>query len=190
MRRAGKILSDCPYSEPMLLEKRDGTLNYYVRTYTNRIAMCSSRDKGKTWSDTRNTTMPNPSARFYIARLQSGDVILVNTPKPMSKGRTGMFVYLSEDDGATWKYRMKLDDRASCSYPDVDEDTEGNIYIIYDVQRDNRERPRKDDPTHSDAEKEIVLVRLTEKDIQRGKVCTEGSFLRGRVTKCHYDGRA
>ena len=57
------------------------------------------------------------------------------------------------------------------------------------MQRDNRQRPRVGAPAHSDVEKEIVLVRLTEEDIKQGVICSKGSFLRGRVTRCDFDGR-
>ena len=64
--------------------------------------------------------MPNPFSRFYIACMKSGNVLLVNIPRPMSEGRNSMWVFLSEDEGETWKYSMFLDERESCSYPDAD----------------------------------------------------------------------
>ena len=52
--------------------------------------------------------------------MKSGNVLLVNIPRPMSEGRNSMWVFLSEDEGETWKYSMFLDERESCSYPDAD----------------------------------------------------------------------
>ena len=61
-----------------------------------------------------------------------------------------MTVYLSEDDGMTWKYKKLIDERMDVSYPDVDF-YNGKIYLTYD-----RERIRA---------KEILLATFTEEDI-------------------------
>ncbi len=42
---------------------------------------------------------------------------------------------LSEDDGATWKYSLMIDERDDVSYPDAKEADDGYIYITYDRER-------------------------------------------------------
>ncbi|MBQ9115979.1 MAG: exo-alpha-sialidase, partial [Clostridia bacterium] len=64
--------------------------------------------------------------------------------------RTNMTVYLSEDDGATWKYRKCIDSRPSLSYPDADF-CDGRIYLTYDRERTGA--------------KEILFTSFTEEDI-------------------------
>ena len=61
-----------------------------------------------------------------------------------------MTVYLSEDDGATWKYTKCIDNRPSLSYPDADF-YNGKIHLIYDRERTGA--------------KEILYAEFTEEDI-------------------------
>lgn len=49
-----------------------------------------------------------------------------------------MTLYLSEDDGATWKYKRCVDTRNNISYPDADFH-DGKIYLSYDRERTRRE---------------------------------------------------
>ena len=51
------------------------------------------------------------------------------------KGRNNLTAFISEDDGETWPYSLLLDRRNNVSYPDVKEDENGNIYVIYDRER-------------------------------------------------------
>ena len=43
-----KKLSECEYPEPMVVERKDGSLDFYARTYTSRIAKSVSADGGNT----------------------------------------------------------------------------------------------------------------------------------------------
>ena len=67
-----------------------------------------------------------------------------------SKERKNMTVYLSDDDGETWKYKRIIDSRTSLSYPDVDF-YNGYIYLTYDFERTGAN--------------EILFVKFTEDDI-------------------------
>ena len=66
-----------------------------------------------------------------------------------------MTVYLSEDEGETWKYKACIDTREWISYPDVDfaGDT---VYLTYDRDRMG--------------EKEILFVAFREEDVISGAV--------------------
>jgi hypothetical protein len=66
-----------------------------------------------------------------------------------------MKVSLSVDGGETFTYEMLLENRESVSYPDVDQDEAGNIYIVYDRERDNRAHLNTDTWV-SEAAKEIL----------------------------------
>ena len=70
-------------------------------------------------------------------------------------------------------------------YPDIDEDEKGNVYIIYDRERNNRVRLNKE-LWISDSAKEILLCKLTAKDIMQNKL-SEGSFLSRIVSKAKKD---
>ena len=43
----------------------------------------------------------------------------------------------SFDGGKTFPYELVLDDGANLSYPDLDEDDKGNLYVVYDRERNN-----------------------------------------------------
>ncbi|MBQ4451582.1 MAG: exo-alpha-sialidase [Clostridia bacterium] len=176
----------CPFEEPMCVETENGHLLFMVRTDTGFIAMSESFDFGETWSETRNTDMKNPSARFFVLRLSSGKLLIVNTPR--SRGRTGMRAFLS-DDGKRWTHALTLDTRRNVSYPDGCQDAEGYIWTVYDCQRDNRLEPVTWDESRSFAAKELVITRFREEDLLAGDFVTEGSVMPHWFCKAHYDMR-
>ena len=179
----------CPYEEPMCVETDLGHLIFLVRTETGFIGRSDSYDYGKTWSQTVNTDMGNPSTRFHISKLGSGKLLLINTPRTQLGDRTGIRAFLSEDGGKTWVYSLTLDERRSTTYPDACQDERGNIWAVYDCQRDNRQEPREGDPTYSDAAKEIVLTRFTEDDIVAGAYVSQTSLSATPIRKVYYDRR-
>ena len=99
--------------------------------------------------------------------------------------RNGMKICLSEDGGDTFLYEMVLDDRESLSYPDLDEDEEGNIYIVYDRERDNRIKLNRE-TWISEAAKEIIVCKITIDDVMHNTL-SKGSFLRRIISKARID---
>jgi hypothetical protein len=155
--------SDCRdrhFDEHMIYEKADGTLVMLVRA-KNGIAMALSTDRGSTWHSERDSGLGGPNSRFYVGRLKSGRLLLVNHVK--FKGRNNLTAMLSDDDGATWNTGILLDGRNDVSYPDACEGPDGFIYIIYDYNRTK--------------DKEILVAKLREEDIDSGRLVSEGSKL-------------
>ena len=136
------------FDEAMAYQRLDGSIRMFARAKCGDIPECISYDDGESWQDATLSGIPNPSTRFYISRTPSGRILLVNNHHASS--RTNMTVYLSEDDGKTWKYSKCIDDRASLSYPDVDF-YDGKIYLVYDHERTGA--------------KEILFAEFTEEDI-------------------------
>ena len=176
----------CPFEEPMCVEIENGHLLFMVRTYTGHIAMSESFDYGKTWSKTADTDMKNPSSRFFLYKLTSGKILLVNTPR--SDARTGMRAFLSSD-GKSWTHSLTLDTRRSVSYPDGCQDEAGYIWIVYDCQRDNRQEPLPWDKARSFAAKELVLTSFSEQDLIAGDFVTESSKMPHWFAKVLFDSR-
>ncbi|MBQ7652639.1 MAG: exo-alpha-sialidase [Victivallales bacterium] len=165
--KAGKRLGTESFDETMILERRDGSLWMLARTVgIGKLAECISCDGGKTWSGAMPSEIPTPSTRFFLKRLKSGRVLLVNNNS--STRRNNMTAFLSEDDGRTWSYSILLDKRTT-SYPDVAEDSNGDIYIIWDRERQ--------------AAKEILLSRIRERDIIAGELIEPSSYLCNIVSK-------
>ncbi len=137
--------------EHMLIERGDGTLWLLART-TYGIGESISHDQGRTWSEGRQSWIPHiPTARFFIRRLASGNLILVKHSPPDGRTRSHLTAYLSEDDGYTWRGGLELDDRRGVSYPDGTQAEDGTIYIIYDYDRYG--------------DKQILMATFTEEDV-------------------------
>ncbi len=154
----GEIRTPGPSNgEPMVVERRDGSLWMLIRVPGGRIWESTSGDGGETWSEVKPTRIVNPRARFYLSRLASGRLLLINTHH--ANARVTMQASLSEDDGQTWSSRpLMLDERASVSYPDAVQAPDGTIYAIHDRERYGA--------------KEILLSVFSEADVRAGSSST------------------
>ena len=124
---------DC--DEHMLLEKKNGSLMLFVRTRYG-IGESISYDTGKTWTPLLPSLIKHPNARFFIRRLNSGNILLVkHGPIELVSGRTHLMAFISKDDGITWSEGLLIDERYKVSYPDGQETKDSIIYIIYDYNR-------------------------------------------------------
>jgi hypothetical protein len=129
-------------SEPMAVERKDGMLWMLVRT-ARGIGESLSTDGGATWSPLKTPAIPHTPSRFFIGRLQSGNLLLVKHlgigEDPLSGGnpkqRRDLTAFISKDDGKTWSGGLVIDDRVGCSYPDVQQVADGTIYFCWDYQR-------------------------------------------------------
>jgi hypothetical protein len=141
--------------EPMIIERRDGSLWMWVRTAYG-IGHSVSTDGGRTWSDVTPSNVAHPAARFFVRRLRSGNLLLVkHGPIDKRTGRSHLTAYISKDDGATWLGGLLLDERSGVSYPDGFQAEDGRIYIIRDYDRRG--------------DKEILMSVFTEADVAAGE---------------------
>ncbi|MBR5152161.1 MAG: exo-alpha-sialidase [Clostridia bacterium] len=163
--------------EHMLLEMKDEYLNMYVRT-SYGIGVAHSYDRGKTWTHGTDSGIKSPSSRFFIRRLKSGRILLINHKD--TNERDNLTAMLSEDEGVTWKYSLLLDERASVSYPDAVEAEDGYIHIVYDRERGSFSNSLYE--VYSSA-REVLMAKITEDDIIRGVVQDKGSYLKRVVSK-------
>lgn len=169
------------YDEPMIVERKDGSLWMLARTGRG-LYETSSNDRGKTWT----TPIPasgivNANARHFLRRLNSGNLLLVKHGQKIDqyvdgtkvfksyKGRSHLTAYVSPDDGKTWMGGLLLDERDKVTYPDGVQSPDGTIYICYDHKRF--------------AEREIMMARFTEADVLAGKIVTYKSRLKNLVSK-------
>lgn len=128
------------HDEHMIVERKDGSLWMLVRTLYG-IGESISTDKGITWSPLVPSRIQHPHARFFIYRLNSGNLLLVkHGPVDMKtgrakSGRSHLMAFISEDDGYSWSNGLLLDERPGISYPDGQQFSDGTIYITYDYNR-------------------------------------------------------
>ena len=146
------------YDEHHFVPLRDGRLWCLARTQYG-IGQGFSKDGGRTWEDVGPSPIPGPNSRFFVRRLNSGRLLLVNHKLPLSdkpgwRERDKLTAFLSDDDGRTWSDGLLIDERAKVSYPDACQDADGRIWCVYD-------RDRLDDG-------EILLVGITEDEILAG----------------------
>ena len=153
--------------ECMVTELKDGRLWLLTRTGGGFLWESHSTDKGRTWSEAKASTIANPGSRFFIRRLASGNLLLVNHYK--FTGRSHLTAQLSTDDGATWNDGLLLDERKGVSYPDGAQDKDGLIWITYDRDRGGAG--------------EILLAKFKEEDVAAGRNVSGAVSLKQVVNK-------
>lgn len=159
---------DRQFDEHMLIERKDGSLWMLARTNYG-IGESVSSDRGKTWPELTPSHILHPSARFFIRRLKSGNLLLVkHGPIDKRIGRSHLTAYLSTDDGQTWSDGFLLDERGGVSYPDGQQTADGLIHIIYDYSRTG--------------DRHILLASFREEDVKAGKAVTDDVRLRQIVS--------
>lgn len=141
------------FDEHMIVERKDGSLWMLIRSNTGFLLESLSRDRGKTWSTAKPSSIAHPSARFFIRRLNSGNLLLVKHHN--TKGRNKLTALVSEDDGKSWSDGLLLDERSTISYPDGVQAEDGRIFIIYDRNRTK--------------DRQIYMAVFNEEDIAAGK---------------------
>ncbi len=155
-RRGVRTFPRPDWHEHMIVGKQDGSLWMLARTREG-IMESRSHDGGATWSEPVNSRIKHPVARFFTRRLQSGRLLLIKHGDKIDahEGRVKLSAWLFDDDGATWKGGLILDERKGVSYPDGVQAPDGTIYISWDRNRAT--------------DGEILMARFTEKDVLAGE---------------------
>lgn len=162
--RIGGVKNKYPtFDEHMIVERADGSLFMQLRDICGNT-QCESFDKGHTWTEPVPTPYPAASARFFLQKLNSGNILLVRNNDPIDpKMRTHMTAYISDDGCKTWKGGLVLDERFGVSYPDGYQTEDGRIFVQYDHLRDQGE---------------IVLAIFREEDVLAGKIVSRDAKLK------------
>ena len=112
------------FDEHIYVEHNDGRLVCYMRVHKG-IAVSTSRDKGFSWTKPVLSTIKGPDSRFFIRRLQSGNLLLVNNDSDTKRAK--MTAWLSKDDGKSWPYALTLDPvDHDVAYPDGKQAPDGS----------------------------------------------------------------
>jgi len=157
--------------ENMIVELKDKRLWMLIRTGSGVLWESYSSDRGRTWTAGQATTISGPGSRFFVRRLKSGKLLLVNHYK--FKGRSHLTAQISGDDGKSWTEGLLLDERAGVSYPDGVEAKDGTIRIVYDRDRQGAG--------------EILMATFTERDAAAGKDVSGRVKLRQVVDRLPWD---
>ncbi len=105
------------WSEPTIAELSDGRLAMLMRKDgSGCLWYTESKDGGKTWSDTIETNIPNPSNKPRLIKC-GNKIALIHTPD-VGK-RYPLSIWISDDDMKTWKNKTNLTEfPGSYSYTD------------------------------------------------------------------------
>lgn len=158
--------------EHMIVEKEDGSLWMLIRVKYG-IAESFSFDAGETWTPPKPSSISSPVSRFFIRRMPSGRLLLINhldfiDDENLHLRRNNLTAMLSDDDGKTWPHKILLDERNSVSYPDAAIRPDGTINIIYDRDRYGVS--------------EILTACITESEIIDGKLSHPQSYLKNVIS--------
>lgn len=124
--------------QPSIAKKKDGTLVTYMRDNgppPKRLLMSESKDQGMTWSPVKDSVVPNPGAGAEVAGLKNGNWVLINNDT--EKGRHSLAVWLSDDEGKTWKWKRHLEhnepgpDATHAGYPSIVQAKDGTLHASY-----------------------------------------------------------
>ncbi len=150
-RRDGRKYSSI---QPTVLRYPRGDIQILCRSAKGRIVESWSYDDGRTWSNVRQTALPNPNSGIDAVILKDGRALLVyNHTK---KGRTPLNIALSLD-GKLWKGFQILSDPGEYSYPAVIQTADGLVHITYTWNR-QRIRHLVIDPSKLDLKKLPLLA--------------------------------
>src|SRR5262249_36759913 len=124
--------------QPSVVIKKDGSLVAYLRDNgppPKRAHISFSRDEGVSWTPARDTDIPNPGTSLENVRLRDGNWVMVYND--LERGRYSLVAALSDDEGATWKWKRHLDGRpdreinSQFHYPSVIQAKDGAIQVTY-----------------------------------------------------------
>jgi len=159
----GADAPDSTFDENTIVEA-DGKLYMTIRC-EDSIKYSVSEDNGVSWSEPVKL-MDHCSSRSYLAKLPSGNFVLVTNDD--AKDRKNMTAFLYDEGFSNLKGKLLLDAKCAVSYPAGHVDTDGRIYVAYDYNRY--------------VEEEIYYASFTEEDILNGKF-SENSFTAKLVIK-------
>jgi len=125
--------------QPSLIQKKDGTIVAYMRDNGDappRVQISESVDSGMTWTAAQKTEIPN-TASVQVLALSDGRWVFIGND--IDDGRYQISLYLSDDEGKTWKWKTHLEQvkkgDGSFSYPSMLQAPDGMLHITYSYQQ-------------------------------------------------------
>jgi predicted neuraminidase len=121
--------------QPAVAVKTNGEVVAMMRDSGNeptRVQRSISTDHGESWTAAEKTSIPN-TASVQLYNLKNGKWAFVGND--IDDGRYRLSLFISDDEGATWKWKTKLEekvkDAGSFSYPGIVQTPDGLLHITY-----------------------------------------------------------
>jgi len=124
--------------QPSLVRKKDGTLVAYMRDNgppPQRVPVSESKDNGETWSEALDSDIPNPGSSVEVIATREGRwVMALNDTE---KGRQRLSLWMSDDEGKTWRWKRAVEDETEggYSYPSLLQARDGSLHLTYSHSR-------------------------------------------------------
>jgi predicted neuraminidase len=120
--------------QPSIVPRKDGTLVAYMRDNgpaPKRVLVSESKDNGVTWSPAVDTDIFNSGTGLEAVVLRDGTWALINNDT--EKGRNQLSVWLSDDEGRSWKWKRHLEKQpeGSFHYPSLIQAKDGTLHATY-----------------------------------------------------------
>ena len=131
-------MSNINVIQPTLWEQPEGHIHALMRSNMAYVCESHSTDYGETWSEIVLTDIPNNNSGIDCVKTENGSIVLVCNPVAQHAGaRTPLSIYLSEDNGETFKKIIDLEtEPGEYSYPAI-VSKENKVYITYTYRREN-----------------------------------------------------
>jgi predicted neuraminidase len=129
--------------QPALVRKKNGDIIAYLRDNgdaPNRVQISESTDIGESWSAAVKSAIPNSGSSIELIVLKDGKWAFIGND--LDEGRYRLSLYISTDEGKTWKYKTVLENiskgNGSFSYPSLIETADGILHITYSYSTENK----------------------------------------------------
>ncbi len=133
--------------QPAVVQKKNGNLFAYMRDSGDsptRVHFSESTDKGESWSATVKTDIPN-TASVELLVLSDGRWAFLGND--IYDGRYRLSLYLSDDEGKTWKWKTRLEDHepkaGGFSYPSLIQTKDGLLHMTYSYHLEGNKKSIK-----------------------------------------------
>ncbi|MFM7160919.1 MAG: exo-alpha-sialidase [Planctomycetaceae bacterium] len=119
--------------QPTLLRHSDTRLQMLCRSQQQAIYELWSEDAGRTWTEPRPTSLPNPNSGIDGVSLAGGGHLLVYNHSPRERSP---LVVSHSTDGRNWRTLHTLESEpGEYSYPAIIQTEDGNVHVVYTWQR-------------------------------------------------------
>jgi len=130
---ASRVLAGLGNIQPVVLQRKDGSLVAYMRENgtLERIRVSESKDDGVSWGAVGTMALPNPGTGLDAVRLANGHWLLIHNDT--IEGRHQLAVSLSEDEGKTWPWSRHLENQPGDKfhYPAIIQSRDRMIHAVY-----------------------------------------------------------
>jgi len=133
--------------QPALAQRRNGDIVALMRDSGDaptEVQKSISKDGGTSWTAAVKTGIPN-TASVELLVLQNGHWVFLGND--INDGRYRMALYLSDDEGETWKRKVYLEDEekggGGFSYPSLIQSEDGVVHLTYSYHLDGNRKSVK-----------------------------------------------